>query len=185
MSNYGRPAGSAREYPPKIEEIAEQIGENPARYLDQNLVETGPSHTTSSGRPLFIARVRGIDYIGVANAWIIVERELAKFRDREPRQRVIELLERRRDHLIENGERTDLSDEELQRRREELEGLQDDEDDVEVVWRHAECGTTDVERENALNWYCHTCDLQTNRVERVDDEELVDAETESLTNVSA
>lgn len=77
-----------------------------ARFLDTKLVETGAKHTSMSGRDLFVARVRGIDSLGVVNAWIQVERDL----DCGPRDKVMNLLERRRDYLIEHGDRDDRVD---------------------------------------------------------------------------
>ena len=78
-----------------------KLGENPARFLDHDLVEYGASHTDETLQSLVTARIRGIDYLEVVNAWIAVERKL----DRGPRDRVISLLEQRKAHLEENGER--------------------------------------------------------------------------------
>lgn len=176
MASERRVSAESRDYPPQIRRICETVGENIPRFLDRDLVERGPKHTSTSGRDLFVARVRGIDRIGVANAWIMVERELAEFHDREPRVGVIELLERRRDHLIEHGDRQELTPEELAESR--AARSDDVEDDPEPVWRHINCGTTDVERESSRDWFCNTCDLRTNRVELVDDEELQDDEAD-------
>lgn len=154
----------------RFPEIERRIGEDPARWLDRDLVERGPSHTTRTNRELVLARIRGIDYLGVANAWIQVEREL----DRGPRDRVIETLEERRDFLIEYGDRPEVDEEELEERRAQY---NDESDEDTVVWRHEPCGSTDVEQDSSMAWFCHTCDQRTNRVERVD--EAADAERES------
>jgi len=98
-----RPGVDGRE---QFTEIAERIGEDPARYLDSDVVERGRGHTTSTGRDLLFARIRGIDRLGVINAWIQVERAL----ERGPREPVITLLERRRDWLLENGDSEDRPD---------------------------------------------------------------------------
>lgn len=179
-----RANAQSHDYPPEIQEIAERIGENPARFLDVELIETGPRHTSTSGRDLFTARVRGIDRIGVANAWIQVERLL----DRGPRDVVIDVLERRRDFLIEQGERPRYSSEELQERRAAREANRDDvEPEPDPVWRHVSCGSTDVTQDSAHSWFCEHCDQQTNRVERVDDADVddVDDENDFLTNATA
>lgn len=170
-----RGATTIDDYPPTIRRIAERIGENPARFLDRDLVERGPNHTTTSGRELFLARVRAIDYIGVANAWIMVEREL----DRGPRDAVIDLLEQRRDHLIEHGERVELTPEELQERRAAIAAASEDEEaEPDPVWLHVKCETTDVERESSRSWFCNTCEQRTNRVEEVDPDDLQDADVD-------
>ncbi|WP_135806033.1 hypothetical protein [Halorussus marinus] len=85
--------------------LKRKLGENPARFLDHDLVERGSRHTDRTLQPLVRARIRGIDKIGVVNAWIAVERKL----DRGPRDRIIELLEERKAYLEEYGERPDLA----------------------------------------------------------------------------
>lgn len=81
--------------------LKEKLGENPARFLDYELVERGSSHTDRTLQRLVRARIRGIERLEVVNAWIAVERKL----DRGPRDRIIELLEKRKAHLEANGER--------------------------------------------------------------------------------
>lgn len=90
----------------RFPEIEASIGEDPADVLDRDVIERGPKHTSKTARPQLVARIRGIDYLGVVNAWIQVERAL----DRGPREPVMELLERRRDWLLENGDRDDRLD---------------------------------------------------------------------------
>jgi len=85
--------------------LKRKLGENPARFLDHELVDRGSRHTDRTLQRLARARIRGIDKIGVVNAWIAVERKL----DRGPRDRIIDLLEERKAYLEEYGERPDLA----------------------------------------------------------------------------
>lgn len=73
-------------------EEAEKIGEDPARFLDVQLVNSGMG---SSDFELAAARIRGIDSIEVANAWLRVEGQL----ERGPRTGVIQRLTRRKDEI--------------------------------------------------------------------------------------
>ncbi|MFC4550076.1 MULTISPECIES: hypothetical protein [Halorussus] len=93
--------------------LKRKLGENPARFLDHDLVEHGSGHTDHTLQRLVFARIRGIDRLEVVNAWIAVERKL----DRGPRSRVIDLLEERRAYLEEYGER-DLPNLSAEERRE-------------------------------------------------------------------
>jgi len=90
-----RPGSSVdrEEYP----RLRSDIGEDPARFLDHELV------TDEDMRRLVFARIRGIDTIATCRAWVAVERNL----DRGPREKVIETLERRLDTLEQIGERPD------------------------------------------------------------------------------
>jgi len=76
------------------------IGENPVRFLDREIPVDAESPTS-----MFIARVRGIDRLEVVGAWLGAERRLANEQGRQPRDHVIQLLQRRREYLQENGER--------------------------------------------------------------------------------
>ena len=78
-----------------------KLGENPARFLDHDLIERGNRHTDHTLQRLVRARIRGIDRLEVVNAWIAVERKL----DRGPRDRIINLLEQRKAFLEDHGER--------------------------------------------------------------------------------
>ena len=84
--------------------LKRKLGENPARFLDHDLVERGHRHTDHTLQRLVRARIRGIDRLEVVNAWIAVERKL----DRGPRDQIIDLLEERKDYLEDHGERPDL-----------------------------------------------------------------------------
>lgn len=85
------------------QKLKKDIGENPARFLDRRLVEYGQDHTDHTFARMVRDRIKGIDRLAVVNAWIAVERKL----DRGPRDRVIDLLEQRREFLQEHGERPD------------------------------------------------------------------------------
>ncbi|KZN23907.1 hypothetical protein A4G99_13840 [Haladaptatus sp. R4] len=77
-----------------------KLNENPARFLDHDLVEHGSAHTDHTLQRLVTARIRGIGTIEVVNAWIAVERKI----DYGPREGVISLLEERKAFLEEHGE---------------------------------------------------------------------------------
>lgn len=86
----------------RFPDVEERIGEDPARVLDRPLIKPTRSKT-SSPFALAEARIRGIDRLGVLNGYLQVERSL----DRGPRDQVVELLEQRRDLLLELGDRDD------------------------------------------------------------------------------
>jgi hypothetical protein len=79
-------------------EVADEIGEDPARFLDNPLVVPGES----SPMLLAKARIKGIADTDTIEAWIDVETRL----DRGPRKKVIALLNQRRAQL----EETDQTD---------------------------------------------------------------------------
>jgi len=88
------------ETPEWQQDMKDDIGENPARFLDQDIPVDADSPTS-----MFIARVRGIDRLEVVGAWLGAERRLAAEQDRQPRDHVINLPQQRRESLQENGER--------------------------------------------------------------------------------
>lgn len=94
---------SRSETPEWQRRLKQKLGENPARFLDHDLVERGNRHTDHTLQRLVRARIRGIDRLEVVNAWIAVERKLA----RGPRDLIIELLEDRKQYLEAHGERPD------------------------------------------------------------------------------
>ena len=87
-----------REQFPKI---AQEIGEDPARFLDAPLL--APDREGASPFLLAQARIRGIDRFDVLQAWITVEVAL----ERGPREQMIALLNQRKSELDELGERSD------------------------------------------------------------------------------
>ena len=137
----------------RFPDLEADVGEDPARVLD------------GADKALVLARIRGIDYLDVLDAWLAVERRLF-----DGRSAVIEALESRREELEVDGER-DLSGVDLEaiRARHRAEAAAE----PDPVWRHVPCGSTDVDRESSRTWYCNECELRTNRVERLDEEVLV------------
>lgn len=79
----------------------EQIGEDPARFLDRPLVGS-PSKIGAPGM-IVQARIHGIDRLDVAARWLEVEHRL----DRGPRKKVVKMLKGRVEWLKANGERPD------------------------------------------------------------------------------
>lgn len=86
----GGPARDRDEFP----SLVEQIGEDPARYLDRDV-------SAKTLAPM----IRGMDRIERIRAWKAVERAI----DRGPRPGIIDALEEREERLVEIGERPDRS----------------------------------------------------------------------------
>lgn len=82
--------------------ITERIGENPARFLDRDLLASTPEGQSQS-LLMVEARIRGIDFLDVCIAYLAVETQLE--RDDCPRQGVLRRLEARKEWLKENGDR--------------------------------------------------------------------------------
>jgi len=115
----GKPGSSTdrARYP----QLKDDVGEDPARFLDHDLVSTEWSAIVES-------RINGIDRLPVLRAWLAIERRL----DRGPRDYVIDLLDERERFLQEHGDRPrDLRDaDELPDRY--YPGGRTDPDDVEL-----------------------------------------------------
>ena len=79
--------------------VAEEIGEDPARFLDRELVGVGDSAPAM----LVKARIRGIRKLSTIRAWKAVERALGRGPDDGPREGVMRLL-RQREEFIEEHE---------------------------------------------------------------------------------
>jgi len=92
--------------------LKDDIGENPARFLDHSVVEHGEGHTDHTLARMVLDRIGGIDRLEVVRAWKDVERRL----DRGPRDAVINLLDQREEVLQEHGERPDLRNASLDER---------------------------------------------------------------------
>lgn len=90
--SYRRPVADADR--PQLNDIAEEIGEDPAQFLD-------------SDDDLLWARLKGIDRVDVARAWIEAEIEFGEYRGDSPRSKVIGALNQRIQELEETGERED------------------------------------------------------------------------------
>lgn len=82
---------------PQFPRVEEEIGENPARFLDHDLLGS-----QGCGN-LIRARIRGLDSLEAVRAWKAVERAL----DRDTRDKVIEMLDVREQQLQESGDRPD------------------------------------------------------------------------------
>jgi hypothetical protein len=95
-TNQSGQSGSDRE---EFPEIAAEIGEDPARFLDQPLAPDRIGDMTRLS--LAKARIRGIDKKLVARYWLEVEHRL----ERGPRESIVERLEQRARQLQEHGER--------------------------------------------------------------------------------
>ncbi|MFC7323226.1 hypothetical protein ACFQMF_01395 [Halorubrum rutilum] len=80
---------------------SERLGENPARFLVEDVAADNGDGTTGE---LIFARIRGIVSTELVDYWLGVERWLAMQDDREPRDRVIDALEARKAELDEHGE---------------------------------------------------------------------------------
>ncbi|MYL15686.1 hypothetical protein [Halorubrum distributum] len=91
----------ATEVPNLNAEESARLGENPARFLVEEIdIDTGAG---TSGE-LIVARIRGIATRELVNYWEGVERWLARREDREPRDDVLEALQERREELEEQGD---------------------------------------------------------------------------------
>jgi len=99
MPSEHQPAG--KQTRARFPKLRHDIGEDPARWLDTHLVESGSKHTDTTELRMVLARIHGIDDLAVARAWRAIERRL----DRGPRDKIIHLLEQRIDELDANGER--------------------------------------------------------------------------------
>jgi len=84
--------------------VKEDLGEDPARYLDVERVED---------LQLAWARIRGIDFIAAVRAWKAVERNLY------PRPKVLEWLDEREEELKDIGDRDErMAAQDIEARRE-------------------------------------------------------------------
>ncbi|WP_435067687.1 hypothetical protein [Haloplanus sp. C73] len=92
--------------------VAEDIGEDPARFLDVDRLED---------LELARARIRGIDFIATLRAWKAVERNLASTGvvSEHHRTKVMEWLDERESELEELGDRDErMADVDIEARRE-------------------------------------------------------------------
>ena len=91
--NQGRTGDSRERYP----DVRDDIGEDPARWLDYALIDDQDAQRMAR------IRIKSIDSIDVARSWIEVERQL----DRGPRKKIIAWLNERIKALEVIGERPD------------------------------------------------------------------------------
>ena len=89
-----------------FDDIKQDIGEDPARFLDHDLI------SDRDMRELAFARIRGIDFQHVIDAWVDVEVAL----ERGPRKPVIAALNERKRELQRIGDR-DERVEQMRRQR--------------------------------------------------------------------
>lgn len=91
----------ATEVPNLNAEESARLGENPARFLAEQIdVDTGAG---TSGELIF-ARIRGIATRELVDYWEGVERWLARRKGRDPRENVLEALNQRREELEAYGD---------------------------------------------------------------------------------
>jgi len=82
-------------------ELSDEHGENPARFLQEDIaIDTGDG---TSGELMF-ARIRGIETVALVRYWVAMERRLASIEDRDPRDRVLHALAERERQLDAHGE---------------------------------------------------------------------------------
>jgi hypothetical protein len=82
--------------------LRERLGEDPARWLDREIVDSGTS--------MVLDRIESIDDLEVIRAWKAVERNLGRGRGGDPRSGVMSALEEREQTLEEHGERWERLD---------------------------------------------------------------------------
>ena len=87
--------------PNPFPEPARQYGENPARFLAEELSLDDGDGTSGE---LMLARIRGVETIELCGFWLAVERALANKEGREPRERVERAIRQRKAELEEHGD---------------------------------------------------------------------------------
>lgn len=116
-TSQGQSAGAV---PNPMPESAEQHGENPGRFLIEDLNVDAGDGTTGE---LILGRIRGLETIALCRFWLGIERYLADQEDRDPRDRVVDALNDREETLRKRGEglaTSNTSPEERRRRGEQL-----------------------------------------------------------------
>lgn len=131
-----RPPGGRGSIPDWRQEMKADIGEDPGRFLDRDLLtRLGQDADVSPGAALVRARIRGIDRLERIAAWRKAEHRL----DRGPRKGVLDLLDEREETLREQGER-DRPDLTPRQRRQAAAAVAPD-DPADPVWVDRENGT--------------------------------------------
>jgi len=85
----------------RFDSLKDDIGEDPARWLDWDLL----NHPDR--RQVVRSLIKGIDQVKRVRAWQAVERRLADQDDREPRAKILQWLDQREEWLELHGERSD------------------------------------------------------------------------------
>ncbi|WP_254823101.1 MULTISPECIES: hypothetical protein [Haloglomus] len=132
--------------------IAAEIGEDPGRWLDRDLVERAPGHTDRTMQRAVHARIQGIRSREVIDAWQTVEVRL----ERGPRQQVMAWLNQRDQQL---KAREEPSQRAVSRPTPTAEPEADD--GPELV--HDDCGSV-VEERDGEGYRCPDCDTITRSV---------------------
>lgn len=143
------------ELPEWREAIRDEIGEDPGRWLDRDLVEYGPDKTDRTNKRAVHARIKGIRSRDVIDAWQTVEVRLE--RDGCPRQQIMAWLNRQDARLKQRDSNP--------RRRVVVSDSPDDEDEPMRV--HDDCGSVVQERDGP-GWRCPDCETVTRSVSTVE-----------------
>ena len=85
----------------RFDRLADDVGEDPARWLDWSLVDD------ADRRRMALDRIASIDKYAVLAAFRAVERALADQDDRDPRTRIMKAIDEREQTLDRIGERPD------------------------------------------------------------------------------
>jgi hypothetical protein len=88
---------------------ADDLGEDPCRWLDRDLVHRDPDGDMDS-RTWLRVRIDGIDELAVVRGWMCAERWLANEDGREVREGVMQLLRQRERELEGEGDRWERTD---------------------------------------------------------------------------
>jgi len=131
-------------------ELSDEHGENPARFLQEDIaIDSGDG---TSGELMF-ARIRGLESVALVRYWVAMERRLASIEGRDPRDRVIRALAERERQLDEYGEGLPQAGMTPAKRREvaaerdaESVAVLLDEDGEEVSWSRQEGATVEAIR---------------------------------------
>lgn len=150
MPATGQHNEQATQIPNPSPENAADHGENPARFLVEELTADNGHGTTGE---LMLARIRGLETIALCRFWLGVERYLAAQADRDPRDRVVDALEEREAELREAGDglpQAGLTPEERRERAAERDAesaaVLVDEDGEEVPWSRQDGATVRASR---------------------------------------
>ena len=131
-------------------ELSDEHGENPARFLQEDIaIDSGDG---TSGELMF-ARIRGLESVALVRYWVAMERRLASIEGRDPRDRIIRALAERERQLEEHGEglaQAGLSPEERRERAAAMDSESVatlvDEDGEEVSWSRQTGATVEASR---------------------------------------
>src|SRR6056297_1411750 len=131
-------------------ELSDEHGENPARFLQEDIAIDSGDGTPGE---LMFARIRGIETIALVRYWVAMERRLAAMEDRNPRDRVIRALAERERQLEEHGEelaQAGLSPEERRERAAAMDSesaaVLVDRDGEQVPWSRQTGATVEASR---------------------------------------